>query len=98
MKYTLAVAALLGFTQAIKDDTTAVWELRSVNDHRSDSGLQKDYGDHSTSQANGRPPYRSNVMTIAEALENIERKHMGTPADDAEEAAAKKKAHKKRGP
>jgi hypothetical protein len=38
-----------------------VWSLRSVNDHRTDSTIQKAYGDHSTKQANGRPPYQSAV-------------------------------------
>lgn len=38
-----------------------VWSLRSVNDHRTDSTVQKAYGDHSTKQANARPPYQSAV-------------------------------------
>ena len=36
-----------------------VWSLRSVNDHRTDSQIQKAYGDHSVKQANSRPPYQS---------------------------------------
>ena len=40
-----------------------VWELRSVNEHRDDSGVQKTYGDHSTGSANARPPYRSHAQT-----------------------------------
>ena len=36
-----------------------VWSLRSVNDHRTDSTIQKAYGDHSVKQANSRPPYQS---------------------------------------
>ena len=36
-----------------------VWSLRSVNDHRTDSTIQKAYGDHSIKQANARPPYQS---------------------------------------
>ena len=48
MKYTIVIAAMLGAITAVQDDTTKVWELRSVNDHRVDSTLQKDYGDHST--------------------------------------------------
>jgi hypothetical protein len=32
-----------------------------VNDHRTDSTIQKAYGDHSTKQANARPPYQSAV-------------------------------------
>lgn len=43
MKYTLAIAALLGATSAV----APVWSLRSVNDHRTDSTVQKAYGDHS---------------------------------------------------
>ena len=38
-----------------------VWSLRSVNDHRTDSGIQAAYGDHSVNQANSRPPYQSAV-------------------------------------
>jgi hypothetical protein len=70
MKYTL-IAALLGAATA--DDVTPVWNLQSTHDYRSDSTLQKDYGDHSTTQADARPPLRSHLMTIAEAMENIER-------------------------
>ena len=57
MKYTIAIAALLGFVSA--DDTTKVWELRSVLDHRTDSTVQAAYGDHSVKSANARPPLRS---------------------------------------
>jgi hypothetical protein len=57
MKYTLAVAAILGLVSAAEP----VWSLRSVNDHRTDSTVQKDYGDHSTNAANARPPYQSTV-------------------------------------
>jgi len=45
MKYTLVIAALFGLATAVQDDTTKVWELRSVKDHRSDSTLQKTFGD-----------------------------------------------------
>eukprot|EP00356_Strombidium_inclinatum_P002904 CAMPEP_0170493402 /NCGR_PEP_ID=MMETSP0208-20121228/13839_1 /TAXON_ID=197538 /ORGANISM="Strombidium inclinatum, Strain S3" /LENGTH=193 /DNA_ID=CAMNT_0010769329 /DNA_START=12 /DNA_END=593 /DNA_ORIENTATION=+ len=41
-----------------------VWSLRSIQDHRTDSEVQKAYGDHSTKQANGRPPYQS-AMQLA---------------------------------
>lgn len=55
MKYTIAVATFLGLASAAEP----VWSLRSVNDHRTDSTVQKAYGDHSTKMANGRPPYQS---------------------------------------
>ena len=58
MKYTLAVAALLGLVSA----NEPVWSLRSVNDHRTDSQVQEAYGNHSVKQANARPPYQSTVM------------------------------------
>ena len=54
-----AIAALLGMVTAYEGEP--VWSLRSVNDHRTDSEVQKGYGDHSTKQANGRPPYQSAV-------------------------------------
>jgi hypothetical protein len=57
MKYTMTIAALLAATNAY--DGSPVWGLRSVNDHKTDSDIQKGYGDHSTKQANGRPPYQS---------------------------------------
>ena len=58
MKYTIAVAAILGLVSAEEP----VWSLRSVNDHRTDSQVQKAYGDHSTKMANGRPPYQSTAQ------------------------------------
>ena len=61
MKYTLVIAALVGAITA--DDTTKVWELRSVNDHKTDSDLQKTFGDHATKMADARPPMRSHLMT-----------------------------------
>ena len=57
MKYTIAIAAILGLMSA--RDVKNVWELRSVNDHAEESQVQKSYGDHSTKSANDRPPYRS---------------------------------------
>jgi len=48
MKYTIVIAALLGAITAVKDDTTKVWELRSINEHKDDSDLQKTFGDHAT--------------------------------------------------
>ena len=58
MKY---IAALfLGLVAAEEP----VWSLRSVMDHRTDSEVQKAYGDHSVKQANARPPYQS-AMQLA---------------------------------
>jgi len=57
MKYTVAVCFLLGLVSAEEP----VWSLRSVNDHRTDSQVQKAYGDHSVARANARPPYQSTV-------------------------------------
>ena len=54
MKYSTLIA-LIGAASAAEP----VWSLRSVNDHRTDSTIQKAYGDHSTKQANSRPPYQS---------------------------------------
>ena len=56
MKFT-TLAMFLGVISAEEP----VWSLRSVNDHRTDSTIQKAYGDHSTKQANARPPYQSAI-------------------------------------
>ena len=61
----VVIAALLGYINA--RDTTPVWSLKSVIDHRDDQAFQKVYGDFSTSQANARPPYRSHMMTGVES-------------------------------
>lgn len=63
MKYTVAVCFLLGLVSAEEP----VWSLRSVNDHRTDSQIQKAYGDHSVKQANARPPYQSTVELGSES-------------------------------
>lgn len=55
-----AVAALIAAVSA--DDTTKVWELGSVQDHRFDASQQITFGDASTASANSRPPYRSNAQ------------------------------------
>jgi hypothetical protein len=62
MKYTIVIAALFGYATAIQDDTTKVWELRSVKDHRTDAALQDEFGNTATGRANARPPLRSHVM------------------------------------
>jgi len=58
MKLSFAVACLLGLTAAAEP----VWSLESVQNHRLDSTIQKDYGDHSIAKANARPPYQSAVQ------------------------------------
>merc|ERR1712032_606126 len=58
MKVSFAVACLLGFVAAEEP----VWSLESVQNHRTDSTIQKAYGDHSTDKANARPPYQSAVQ------------------------------------
>ena len=57
MKYTIAVAFLLGLASAEEP----VWSLRSVQDHRDDQAVQKNYGEYSTKRANGRDPYDTAV-------------------------------------
>jgi len=59
MKITLAVAALIGLIKANSKYQEPVWTLASVQNHRADSDVQKAYGDHSTTQADARPPYQS---------------------------------------
>ena len=58
MKFSYAVAVFIGVASAGEP----VWSLRSVNDHRTDSTIQAAYADHSTSQANSRPPYQSAAL------------------------------------
>merc|ERR1712176_1459005 len=58
MKLSFAVACLLGLAAAEEP----VWSLESVQNHRTDPGIQKAYGDHSTEKANSRPPYQSAVQ------------------------------------
>merc|ERR1719329_595626 len=58
MKVSFAVACLLGYTSA----ADPVWTLESVQNHRVDAGQMAAYGEHSTNQANARPPYQSAVQ------------------------------------
>ena len=58
MKLSFAVACLLGLASAAEP----VWSLGSVQNHRTESEIQKAYGDHSTEKANARPPYQSAVQ------------------------------------
>ena len=60
MKFTIAVAALLATVAAERP----VWGLRSVNDHRTDASVQKEYGDHSVASANARNPQTSSLVQL----------------------------------
>lgn len=53
-----AIAVLLGLAHAGEP----IWNLRSVNEHKADSEVQKAYGSHSVKQANARNPYDSTLM------------------------------------
>ena len=78
MKFTLAIVAILGSVSA----AAPVWSLRSVNDHRTDAGVQKSYGDHSTTQANARPPYQSAVqMASSDSSDSEEEDHLVQTSD-----------------
>merc|ERR1719263_113793 len=63
MKFTIAVAALLATVSAERP----VWSLRSVNDHRTDAGVQKEYGDASVAAANSRDPLSSSLVQLNES-------------------------------
>lgn len=63
MKLSLAVACLLGLVAAEEP----VWSLESVQNHRTDSTIQKAYGDHSTDKANARPPYQSTAQVESDS-------------------------------
>ena len=75
MKFSYAVAVFIGVASAGEP----VWSLRSVNDHRTDSTIQAAYADHSTSQANSRPPYQS-AAQLAESESDSD------SSDDEEES------------
>ena len=60
MKFTIAIAALLATAAAERP----VWGLRSVNDHRTDAGIQKEYGDASVAAANARNPQTSSLVQL----------------------------------
>ena len=60
MKFSIAVAALLATVAAERP----VWGLRSVNDHRTDAGVQKAYGDASVAAANSRDPQSSALLQL----------------------------------
>ena len=48
-------------------NTKPIWALRSVNDHRTDTAVQKGYGDYSTKMANARPALRSNGIEFGDS-------------------------------
>ena len=60
MKFTIAIVALLSTAAAERP----VWGLRSVNDHRTDATVQKQYGDASTAAANARNPQTSSLLQL----------------------------------
>ena len=65
MKLSLTLAFFTGAIQAenLKEIIgDPIWSLKSVNDHRTDSQVQHAYGEHSTRQANGRPPYKTAAL------------------------------------
>ena len=92
MKYTIVIAALIGSISAVKDDTTNVWELRSVNDHKEDSDLQKTFGDHATKQADARPAMRSHVQMTADPSSSDSSSSSSSSDSDNEGKDTKKKA------
>jgi len=57
-----AVALLLATVAAERP----VWGLRSVNDHRTDASVQKEYGDASVAAANARNPQTSSLVQLVE--------------------------------
>merc|ERR1712166_1368592 len=61
MKFTIAIVALLCNLAAAE---RPVWGLRSVNDHRTDAGIQKQYGDASVAAANARNPQTSSLLQL----------------------------------
>jgi len=66
MKYTIAIAFLFGLASAEEP----VWSLRSLKDHRTDSKVQKNYGDHSIKAADARPPYQSTAMIESDSSDS----------------------------
>ena len=98
MKSTLAMLGLAAagntdvyykLTTASQAHGTDVWGLRSVNEHKADSDTQIEFGDHATGMADARPPLRSHLMTMAEAMDTISNK----PKAKKGKKAAKKAKH-----
>ena len=64
MKFT-SIVAMIGAASAInfaEGDTTPVWGLRSITDHREEAQTQIAFGNGATDAANARPPLRSHLM------------------------------------
>ena len=62
MKFT-GIVAMIGAASAFAEgDTTPVWGLRSITDHREEAQTQIAFGNTATESANARPPLRSHVM------------------------------------
>ena len=96
-----------------RKDTTPIWRLKSVLDHRTDQATQIAYATHSTKQADARPPLRSNgkefeplkplgweeELKKKKAAEERKRRHARTvePAKKEEKKAAKDGGKKKGG-
>ena len=64
MKFT-SIVAMIGAASAInfaEGDTTPVWGLRSITDHREEAQTQISFGNGATDAANARPPLRSHAQ------------------------------------
>mgnify|MGYP006109375303 CR=1 FL=1 len=62
MKFT-SIVAMIGCASAFAEgDTTPVWGLRSITDHREEAQTQIAFGNTATENANARPPLRSHVQ------------------------------------
>ena len=68
MNKSIVIAIFLGLVSA----EAPVWSLQSVQDHRDDAAVQKGYGEYSTKQANGRPPYQSAAELESESESDVE--------------------------
>ena len=68
-----AVAVLLGAVSAYVPQTSPdrpVWGLRSVNEFRTDAGIQKTYGEVSTKAANDRDPQSSSLVQESDSSDS----------------------------
>lgn len=79
-----AVALLIGLVSA--DDTTKVWGLTSVNDHKADSDTQIGFGNYATDAANARPPMRSSLVQESESDEDSDESSSGSDDEDVQAA------------
>ena len=62
MKFT-SIVAIIGCASAFAEgDTTPVWGLRSITDHREEAQTQIHFANTATDRANARPPLRSHVQ------------------------------------